>query len=54
MKIEEEAKPEITLELPSITGVPVTGVPTSGGFKIILKNAKIVAEKMIIKRIEKS
>ena len=28
-------------------------LPTSGGFKIILKNAKITADKIIIKRIEK-
>ncbi|MEM2896916.1 MAG: CO dehydrogenase/CO-methylating acetyl-CoA synthase complex subunit beta [Candidatus Bathyarchaeia archaeon] len=50
--VEEEAKPEITLELPSASGLPIAGMPVKGGFKIILKNAKIVAEKVIIKRAE--
>jgi acetyl-CoA decarbonylase/synthase complex subunit beta len=52
MAVEEEAKPEITLEVSPTSGLPIAGVPVSGGFKIILKNAKIVAEKMIIKRAE--
>jgi acetyl-CoA decarbonylase/synthase complex subunit beta len=37
-----------TLELPA-SAVPISGIPAGMGFKIILKNAKIKAEKMIIK-----
>jgi acetyl-CoA decarbonylase/synthase complex subunit beta len=37
-----------TLELPA-TAIPVGGIPAGMGIKIILKNAKIKAEKMIIK-----
>ena len=37
-----------TLELP-VGAVPIQGVPAGMGFRIILKNAKIRAEKMIIK-----
>ena len=37
-----------TLELPASV-IPIQGVPAGMGFRIILKNAKIRAEKMIIK-----
>jgi len=33
-------------------GVPMSGVPSAGGWKIILKGAHITAEELIIKRIE--
>ncbi|MFX0096337.1 MAG: CO dehydrogenase/CO-methylating acetyl-CoA synthase complex subunit beta [Candidatus Hodarchaeota archaeon] len=41
-------------ELSTASGTPVisAGVPTSGGFRITLKNVKIKAEKVIIKRKE--
>jgi acetyl-CoA decarbonylase/synthase complex subunit beta len=48
---EPERQEEImvsTLELPSERGI-IEGLPSGIGFKIILKNAKIKAEKMIIK-----
>jgi acetyl-CoA decarbonylase/synthase complex subunit beta len=47
----EEGPSEIavpTLELPA-SAIPIQGVPAGMGFRIILKNAKIRAEKMIIK-----
>jgi acetyl-CoA decarbonylase/synthase complex subunit beta len=37
-----------TLEMPA-GAIPIQGMPTGMGFRIILKNAKIKAEKMIIK-----
>ncbi|MCW3990560.1 MAG: CO dehydrogenase/CO-methylating acetyl-CoA synthase complex subunit beta [Candidatus Bathyarchaeota archaeon] len=37
-----------TLELPA-SAIPIQGIPSGIGFTIILKNAKIKAEKMIIK-----
>jgi acetyl-CoA decarbonylase/synthase complex subunit beta len=37
-----------TLEMPA-GAIPIQGIPTGMGFRIILKNAKIKAEKMIIK-----
>jgi acetyl-CoA decarbonylase/synthase complex subunit beta len=37
-----------TLELPA-SAIPIQGIPSGMGFTIILKNAKIKAEKMIIK-----
>jgi acetyl-CoA decarbonylase/synthase complex subunit beta len=37
-----------TLEMPA-TSLPIQGLPAGMNFKIILKNAKIKAEKMIIK-----
>jgi len=37
-----------TLEMPA-GAIPISGVPAGMGFRIILKNAKIKAEKMIIK-----
>jgi len=47
----EEGPSEIavpTLELPA-SAIPIQGIPAGMGFRIILKNAKIRAEKMIIK-----
>ncbi len=32
---------------------PIISLPESGGIRIILKNAKIHAEKVIIKKVEK-
>jgi acetyl-CoA decarbonylase/synthase complex subunit beta len=52
----EEEPGEITvptLEMPSGT-IPVQGLPAGMGFKIILKNAKIKAEKLIIKAEKRS
>jgi acetyl-CoA decarbonylase/synthase complex subunit beta len=37
-----------TMEMPA-GAIPIQGMPAGMGFKIILKNAKIVAEKMIIR-----
>jgi acetyl-CoA decarbonylase/synthase complex subunit beta len=37
-----------TMEMPA-GAIPISGVPAGMGFRIILKNAKIKAEKMIIK-----
>jgi acetyl-CoA decarbonylase/synthase complex subunit beta len=37
-----------TIELPT-SAIPIQGIPSGMGFRIILKNAKIRAEKMIIK-----
>jgi len=52
--IPAEAVPEVKEEAPA---VPVAELPTmpiaAGGFKIILKNAKIHAKKAIIKAVEK-
>jgi len=52
--IPAEAVPEVKEEVPA---VPVAELPTmpiaAGGFKIILKNAKIHAKKAIIKAVEK-
>ncbi|MCZ2808427.1 MAG: CO dehydrogenase/CO-methylating acetyl-CoA synthase complex subunit beta [Candidatus Bathyarchaeota archaeon] len=54
--IPAEAAPEVeaveVAEAP--LEIPVSGVPiTAGGFKIILKDAKIYAKKIIIRRVEK-
>jgi acetyl-CoA decarbonylase/synthase complex subunit beta len=57
-KAEEEAAEKIVPEskevvIPQATSIPVSGIPiAAGGIKIILQNAKIVAEKLII-RVEK-
>ncbi|QHN08348.1 CO dehydrogenase/CO-methylating acetyl-CoA synthase complex subunit beta [Methanothermobacter sp. THM-2] len=53
--IEEDVKETYTEESPIQEGVPVMAapemtLPAAGGFRIILKNAKIYAEKVIIKR----
>ena len=37
----------------TVISAPTLQLPASGGFKIILKNAKITAEKIIIKRLDK-
>ena len=48
--VPEEAKEVI---VPQSRSIPISGIPmATGGFKIILKNAKIVAKKLII-RVEK-
>jgi len=52
---EEDVKETSTEEAPIQEGVPVMAapemtLPAAGGFRIILKNAKIYAEKVIIKR----
>lgn len=41
-----------TLQGAEITA-PTISLPDSGGIRIILKNAKIHAEKVIIKKVEK-
>jgi acetyl-CoA decarbonylase/synthase complex subunit beta len=47
-----EVKEEVEVEAPS--EIPLSEVPlTAGGFKIILKDAKIRAKKIIIRRVEK-
>ncbi len=52
-----EAQAGTVVQFPSETEAviqaPVMHLPAAGGFKIILKNAKITAEKIIIKRLEK-
>ncbi|MBA2840240.1 acetyl-CoA decarbonylase/synthase complex subunit beta [Methanococcus maripaludis] len=45
---EDEAEP--AGELVQFAQIPEIAIPTSGGIKIILKNAKIYAEKIIIKK----
>ncbi len=47
-EVEEAEVAAAPLEIP-ISGVPIT----AGGFKIILKDAKIYAKKIIIRRVEK-
>ncbi len=42
----------ITPETKEITA-PMISLPESGGIRIILKNAKIHAEKVIIKKVER-
>jgi acetyl-CoA decarbonylase/synthase complex subunit beta len=50
-KEEAEEEPEEEAEIPETTAFPVsTATVAAGGFKIIFKNAKIHAEKIIIKR----
>jgi len=53
--IPVEVAPEVEeVEAEAALEVPVSGVPiTAGGFKIILKDAKIHAKKVIIRRLEK-
>jgi len=46
---EVEAEAEGMPAIPALT----TALPGTGGIKIILKNAKIYAEKVIIKKVEK-
>ena len=52
--IPVEAAPEVKeVEVAAAPEVPVPGVPIAGGFRIILKDAKIYAKKVIIQRVEK-
>jgi acetyl-CoA decarbonylase/synthase complex subunit beta len=53
--VSAEVAPEVEeMEVAAPSGIPVLGVPTAaGGFKIILKDAKIYAKKVIIRRVEK-
>ena len=53
--IPVEVAPEVEeVEAEAALEVPVSGVPiAAGGFKIILKDAKIHAKKVIIRRMEK-
>jgi acetyl-CoA decarbonylase/synthase complex subunit beta len=48
-----EMETNVPPDMQTVIQSPTMQIPTSGGFKIILKNAKITAEKVIIKRIEK-
>ena len=50
-----EATPEVEeVEIEAPLEIPVSGLPiTAGGFKIILKDAKIHAKKIIIRRVKK-
>jgi acetyl-CoA decarbonylase/synthase complex subunit beta len=43
-----EEEKESNSEMVQFAQVPEMAIPTSGGIKIILKNAKIYAEKVII------
>jgi acetyl-CoA decarbonylase/synthase complex subunit beta len=46
-----EANPEIEgVPMAQVAYTPELSLPSSGGMKIIFKNAKIYAEKVIIKR----
>ena len=54
-EIEEEGEEMEKVEMDGVPVAPVAQVPeltvpTSGGVKIIFKNAKIYAEKVIIKK----
>jgi len=52
--IPVEVAPEEEAEVEAAIEVPVPGVPiAAGGFKIILRDAKIHAKKVIIRRVEK-
>ncbi|RLI45513.1 CO dehydrogenase/CO-methylating acetyl-CoA synthase complex subunit beta [Candidatus Bathyarchaeota archaeon] len=58
---QDEEEPVLTLSeegakltVPQITSIPISGIPTAtGGFTIILKNAKIIAKKLIIRSEKK-
>jgi acetyl-CoA decarbonylase/synthase complex subunit beta len=54
-EIPVEAAPEAEEEAPTVplATLPTTAVAAGGGFKIILKNAKIHAERVIIKSMKK-
>ena len=54
--VEAMLKPEVAeeVEVEATVEIPVSAVPvTAGGFQIILKDAKIYAKKVIIRRMEK-
>ncbi|MCK4435234.1 acetyl-CoA decarbonylase/synthase complex subunit beta, partial [Candidatus Bathyarchaeota archaeon] len=48
-----KAVPEAEEVEVAVPEIPLPGVPTAGGFQIILKDAKIYAKKVIIRRVEK-
>ena len=50
-EVERQSEGEMTVPTLEVPGeyLPVQGLPSGMSFKIILKNAKIKAEKMIIK-----
>ncbi len=48
-----EASIQSSAEMEAVIQTPTMQLPVTGGFKIILKNAKITAERVIIKRLEK-
>ena len=50
-RVEEEIVVGAEEDAEAFIGAPMAPVFTSGGFKIVLKNAKIYAEKMILRRI---
>ncbi len=52
VEVAAEVKEEEAPAIPMAT-LPTTAIAAGGGFKIILKNAKIHAERVIVKRIEK-
>lgn len=52
VEVAAEVKEEEAPAIPMAT-LPTTAFAAGGGFKIILKNAKIHAERVIVKRIEK-
>jgi len=49
--VEEAALKEVPeIAVPQVPSIPISGIPlAAGGFKIILKDAKIVAKKLIIR-----
>jgi len=49
---EEEGEEEGAMVPMGTVGMTIPGVGGAGGFKIILKNCKIHAESIIIKKIE--
>jgi acetyl-CoA decarbonylase/synthase complex subunit beta len=49
---EEEWEAEGAMVPMGTVGMTIPGVGGAGGFKIILKNCKVVAEAIIIKKIE--
>jgi len=52
VEVAAEVKEEEAPAIP-VTSRPTTAIAAGGGFKIILKNAKIHAERVIVKRIQK-
>jgi acetyl-CoA decarbonylase/synthase complex subunit beta len=52
VEVPAEVKEEEAPTIP-VASLPTTAIAAGGGFKIILKNAKIHAERVIVKRIEK-
>jgi len=52
-KVVEEERKEEVLEVSPVPSPTTIEMPAQGGFRIILKNARIVAEKVIVKREKK-